>query len=181
MGLDSLFFAYPNSHPRRDSCQGPGGRDDSSCLLIVKGHTNRTAQIVERFLHSPFATRQSAPNGRNTEWVWYAAYGLISATNSFSPTSGAGHEPIQRKPMSGARISLSRSMPFLSQFHNRLFFCWKVWLESPSDGIRPFNKTRQSYGRLFLIAFPQFDRYSQQERGASLYRSNRFASAFVYH
>jgi len=57
-------------------------------------------------------------------------------------------------------------MPFLSQFHTDCFLLEGMAGITKAMAFVRSTKHGQSYGRLFLIAFPQFDQVLQQERGA---------------
>ena len=104
--------------------------------------------------------------GRNTEWVWYAAYGSNLCYELFLPYIRGGTRANSTKAYVGCK---DKSLPIYAlpfTIPHRLFFAGRYGWNHQAMAFVRSTKHGQSYGRLFLIAFPQFDQVLQQERGA---------------
>jgi hypothetical protein len=103
--------------------------------------------------------------GRKTEWVWYAAYGSNLCYEFFRPYIRGGRRPNSTRLYDGCKDKHSPAYDLPFNIPHRLFFAGRYgWNQQAMAFVRS-TRDGQSYGRLFLIAFPQFDQVIQQEQG----------------
>lgn len=105
--------------------------------------------------------------GRKTQWVWYAGYGSNLCYELFLPyIRGGPRRPNSTKTYVGCEDKSPPiyDLPFM--IPHRLFFAGEHgWNDQASAFVRS-TRDGESYGRLFLITFPQFDQIIQQEQGS---------------
>ncbi len=103
--------------------------------------------------------------GRNPQWVWYAAYGSNLCYERFLCYIRVGTPANSTRSYLGCN---DKSLPLYAlpfTIPHKLFFAGKYGWNNQASAFVRSTKEGQSYGRLFLIAFPQFDQLIQQEQG----------------
>jgi hypothetical protein len=99
----------------------------------------------------------------NSRLVWYAAYGSNLCRERFLCYIRGGTLPNSKRTYAGCD---DKSLPRDTRsivIHHRLFFAGTSgWGNKAMDFIRS-ARDGQSYGRLSLITFPQFDQLIEQE------------------
>lgn len=103
--------------------------------------------------------------GWNTEWVWYAAYGSNLCRKLFLGYIQGGPRGTSKRIYDGCKDKSSPiyELPFI--IPHRLFFAGKYGWNGQASAFVRSTRDGESYGRLFLITFPQFDQVVQQEQG----------------
>jgi hypothetical protein len=102
---------------------------------------------------------------RKTEWVWYAAYGSNLCSELFLGYIRGGPRGSSNRIYDGCKDKSPPiyELPYI--IPHRLFFAGEYGWNGQASAFVRSTRDGESYGRLFLITFPQFDQVIQQEQG----------------
>ncbi len=129
-----------------------------------------TGKWTRKFLYPLFTwlrrTGSTESVDMNLRLVWYAAYGSNLCRERFLCYIQGGTPPGSKKNYVGCDDKSSPRDVRSTQIPHRLFFAGTAsgWSNKAMAFIRSI-RDGQSYGRMFLITFPQFDQLIQQEQG----------------
>jgi len=97
--------------------------------------------------------------------VWYAAYGSNLCYKLFLPYIQGGPRENSTKTYDGCKDKSPPVYDLPFTIPHRLFFAGRYGWNGQASAFVRSTRDGESYGRLFLITFPQFDQVIQQERG----------------